>query len=124
MELEGKIFSILELTKGASAKGEWKRQNIVIETVSDFSKKVCVSLWGPKVDAISNMQIGDKVSMTVDLESREFNGKWYTDVRASRIEKVGSNANNINSVAKDDVPPMPNEDSIDSIFSSEDDLIF
>lgn len=121
MELEGKIFSILELTKGASAKGEWKRQNIVIETTSDFPKKVCVSLWGPKVDAISGMQIGDKVSMTVDLESREFNGKWYTDVRASRIERVG-NIGNL--TVRDDMPPMPDKDSVDSIFSSEDDLIF
>lgn len=120
MELEGKIFSILELTKGASAKGEWKRQNIVIETESDFPKKVCVSLWGAKVDALSGIQIGDKVSMTVDLESREFNGKWYTDVRASRIERVGS----LTVKERDEMPPMPDKDSIDSIFSSEDDLIF
>ena len=123
MELEGRIYSILELTKGTSAKGEWKKQSFVVETASDFPKKVCVTVWGAKVDALTSFSTGDKVSMTIEIESREFNGKWYTDVVARRVDRVGG-ATVAPTAFVNDAPPMPDNNSYDAIFSSEDDLVF
>lgn len=118
MELEGKIISILELQSGASAKGGWQRQNFVVETLTEYPKKVCVTLWGDKVNVLSTLKTGDTVSMSIDIESREFNGKWYTDVKAFRIEKSMMNAPAM------DEPPMPSQNDYNAIYSQEDDLVF
>lgn len=123
MELEGKIVAILELQKGSTAKGEWKKQNFVIETLSDFPKKICVTVWGDKVAALASMSIGERVSLSIDLESREFNGKWYTDVKAFRIEKT-SQVISGKGGASADMPPMPAQDDFNAIYSSEEDFVF
>lgn len=124
MELEGKIVAVLELQKGSSAKGEWKKQNFVIETISDFPKKVCVTVWGDKVSALSSMSIGEMVSLSVDLESREFNGKWYTDVKAFRVEKTSQVMSSGSAKIDPAMPPMPSQDDFNSIYSSEEDFVF
>lgn len=128
MELEGKVHCILELTEGTSAKGVWKKQNVVIETESAYPKKVCVTVWGDNVNSLSNLNEGDKISLSVDIESREFNGKWYTDVKAFRVERAKSatsqQSSAVNSMPTSDNPPMPDQTSFDSVFSSEEDLVF
>lgn len=125
MELEGKIVAVLELQKGNTAKGEWKKQNFVIETLSDFPKKVCVTVWGDKVAALASMSVGERVSLSIDIESREFNGKWYTDVKAFRIEKtsLGTSGGGSSKIASE-MPPMPSQDDFNSIYSSEEDFVF
>lgn len=124
MELDGKIVAVLDLQKGSSAKGEWKKQNFVIETISDFPKKVCVTVWGDKVAALSSMTIGDMVSLSIDIESREFNGKWYTDVKAFRIEKTSQVMSGGGAKVDTAMPPMPSQDDFNSIYSSEEDFVF
>lgn len=89
MEIKGKIIHVLPLQSGvgkASGK-EWKKQEYVLETQETYPKKVCFNLFGDRIDQ-NPVQIGDDVTVSFDLESREFNGRWYTDVRAYRIEKV------------------------------------
>ncbi|MDE5660274.1 MAG: DUF3127 domain-containing protein [Muribaculaceae bacterium] len=88
MEIKGKIIHVLPLQSGvgkASGK-EWKKQEYVLETQETYPKKVCFNLFGDRIDQ-NPVQIGDDVTVSFDLESREFNGRWYTDVRAYRIEK-------------------------------------
>lgn len=88
MEIKGKIIHVLPLQSGvgkASGK-EWKKQEYVLETQETYPKKVCFNLFGDRIDQ-NPVQIGDEVTVSFDLESREFNGRWYTDVRAYRIEK-------------------------------------
>ncbi len=118
MELEGRLISILELQSGSTAKGTWKKQNLIVETLTDYPKKVCITVWGDKVEVLKNMKIGEIVSMSVDLESREFNGKWYTDVKAFRLEGRSTTIENNN------LPPMPSQDDFDTLYSSEEDMIF
>ncbi len=118
MELEGRVVSILALEGGTSAKGSWKKQSVIIETLTDYPKKVCITVWGDKTASLNSLHAGDIVSMSVELESREFNGKWYTDVRAYRIEGRQESVNNI------DTPPMPSQDDFDALYSSEEDMVF
>lgn len=84
MEITGKVVSLLPLQKGAGKNGEWKKQEFILETQSQYPKKVCISLWGAKVDQYQ-LKAGDVISAKIDIESREFNGRWYTDVKAFQI---------------------------------------
>jgi hypothetical protein len=92
MEIIGKLIQKLPLQSGISKTGNsWQKQEFVIETLEQYPRKVCANLWGDKTAVLEAMNIDDKVVMTFDLESREFNGKWYTDVKAWKLEPVAAN---------------------------------
>jgi len=84
MEITGKIFSILPMVTGQGKNGEWRKQEIVIETQSQYPKKACISLWGDKIDQLK-YNVGDMVTLSFDIESREYNGRWFTEARAWKI---------------------------------------
>lgn len=88
MEIRGHIIQVLPLASGVSRQGNnWKKQEYVLETVEQYPRKVCFNLFGDRVDQYP-LQVGDDVIVSFDLESREFNGRWYTDVRAWKVEKA------------------------------------
>src|SRR5271154_6030685 len=89
MELKGKIIQILPAQTGMGKKGQWKKQEFIIETQAQYPKKVCLSVWGDKIDQF-NLSVDDVVNVSVDLESREYNGRWYTEARAWKVDKSGS----------------------------------
>lgn len=74
------------MTAGTSAKGPWKKQEYVLQTADQFPKKVCFVVWGDKIDEYA-LKENDSVEVSIDIESREFNGKWYTDVKAWKVVK-------------------------------------
>ncbi len=93
MELKGKVIQLLPVQTGMGKKGQWKKQEFIVETQTQYPKKVCLSAWGDKIDQF-NVSEGDIVNVSVDLESREYNGRWYTEARAWKIDKSGSGAAN------------------------------
>lgn len=88
MQLTAKLIQVLPLQTGAGKNGQWKKQDIIVETEATYPKKICVSLWGDKIDA-SQLQTGNQLKIDFDVESREYNGRWYTDVKAWKIEVAG-----------------------------------
>ena len=86
MELQGKIIQINPLQSGEGRNGTWKKQEYILETKSQKQKKVCVTVWGDKIDQFGLKQ-NEEVVLSIELESREYNGRWYTDVRAWRVER-------------------------------------
>lgn len=87
MEITGRLIMVLPLQQGTGKSGTpWQKQEFIIETIEQYPKKICANLWGDKTDALQRLQIGTVVKMSFSLESREFNGKWYTDVRAWKLE--------------------------------------
>ena len=88
MEIKGRVIQLLQPQTGMGKKGQWKKQEFIIETPGQYPKKVCLSAWGDKVDQY-RLAVGDEVNISVDLESREYNGRWYTEARAWKLEKVG-----------------------------------
>ena len=98
MELTGKIISALPLQTGEGKNGPWKKQEYIIETFDKIPRKVCFSLWGEKIDQF-HLNEGDEAEVMFDLESREFNGRWYTDVKAWKCVKRGK------SVDSGEIPP-------------------
>ena len=86
MEISGKLIQKLPLQSGVGKTGtSWQKQEFVIETIETYPKKICANLWGEKTEALNALNIGDQVIMTFNLESREFNGKWYTKVKAWKV---------------------------------------
>jgi hypothetical protein len=86
MDIIGKIVQVLDLQTGTSARGDWKKQEFILETEEQYPRKVCISLWGDRVGDIAGVQPGELITVSINVESREFNGRWYTDVRAWRVQ--------------------------------------
>lgn len=93
MQLTAKLVQLLPLQTGTGKNGQWKKQDIIVETEGQYPKKVCVSIWGDKINE-SNLKVGNMLNISFDVESREYNGRWYTDVKAWRVEtaSAGSSA--------------------------------
>ena len=117
MELTGKIINILPLQTGEGKNGTWKKQEYIIETFDKIPRKVCFSLWGEKIDQFQ-LNEGDEAEVMFDLESREYNGRWYTDVKAWKCVKRVKTGN----PAPDEIPPDILDE--DSYASSNDGLPF
>ena len=84
---EGIVFAILPEQSGTSARGEWHNQNVVFEmqTNSPYPRKVSVKFFN-KRDEVARLVVGAAYKVTFDVESREYQGRWYTDVVGRRIE--------------------------------------
>lgn len=86
---KGKVLQIMPEQKGTSARGEWKKQDFVIETSDDqFPKKICFTLFNDKTSSLENIKPNMEVEVSFSIESREYNEKWYSNVNAFRIERV------------------------------------
>lgn len=88
LKIEGRLIQKLALQTGNGKNGEWRKQEFVIETDDAYPKKICANLWSDRISQLDPIAINEKIAVYFNLESREFNGKWYTDVRAWRIEKA------------------------------------
>jgi len=86
MELSGKITRLLPLQTGQGKNGTWKKQEYLLEYGDQYPKNLCFNLWGDKIDQFALTE-GEQVTVFFDVESREFNGKFYTDVKAWRVDK-------------------------------------
>jgi hypothetical protein len=107
MELTGKIIQVLPEKSGTSARGEWRKQEYVIEIPGDYPKKVCFMAWGDRIDQF-NIQEGQELTVSIDLESREYNGRWYTDVKAWKVAPASGDG----TPAETDEPPPLGPDEL------------
>ncbi len=101
MEINGKIIEILPEKSGQSAKGTWRKQEYVLETEGQYPKKVCFMAWGDKIDEFG-IEEGESLVVSIDLESREFNGRWYTDVRAWKVARANGRSVETTSDVRDE----------------------
>jgi hypothetical protein len=116
MDVKGKVIQVLPLQTGMGKKGPWKKQEFIVETQSQYPKKVCLSVWGDKVDQFG-ITVGQSISASVELESREYNGRWYTEARAWKLDKS-------NGGYSDGPPPATEEPFVSDSNNSGDDLPF
>ena len=116
MEILGRLSELLPEQTGQGKSGNaWRKRSFIIETLDDqYPKKVCIDAWGDRIDSLSNTAIGDEISVSFDIESREFNGRWYTNVKAWKIDKkqAGNASNNppLPGVGEMPPPPEPTDD--------------
>ena len=91
MQLTAKLVQKLPLQTGNGKNGPWKKQDIIVETEGQYPKKVCISIWGDKIQD-DQLQAGSMLKIDFDVESREFNGRWYTDVKAWKVEPASGSS--------------------------------
>lgn len=106
MQLIAKLSELLPIQTGTGKNGEWKKQDIIVETEGQYPKKVCISIWGDKINE-AQLQLGNILKIDFDIESREYNSRWYTDIKAWKIEVEDSNTQNTsnNTTNTDDLTP-------------------
>jgi Domain of unknown function (DUF3127) len=92
LELTGKIIQLLDEQTGTGKNGQWVKQDFIVETIEQYPKKVCMSAWGDQVQQIKLFPVGNTIKASIRIESREYNGRWYTDVRPWKIEGVNTGA--------------------------------
>jgi hypothetical protein len=92
MDLTAKLIQVLPAVTGEGKNGPWKKQDIVVETAGQYPKKVCFTIWGDKFNE-AVLKPNNDIKVFFDPESREYNGKWYTELRAWKVEAVMASAN-------------------------------
>ena len=115
MEITGTIVQMLPLQTGEGKNGPWKKQDFILETQDQYPKKVCISAWGDKIDQF-NLQENAVITASINIESREFNSKWYTDVKVWKVE--GQSAGG--APQSKDAPPPHSANDMPADLSSDD----
>ncbi len=92
MEVTGKIIVALPEMSGTSKMGNpWKKREYVLETLESFPKKIHFDFFGEKADQFI-LNPGDTIRLSFDIESREYNGRWYTSIRGWKAEPATEGA--------------------------------
>lgn len=123
LKISGKVTDILETQSGESKNGPWKKRDFILETGGEYPKKVCITQWGDQIDT-NNVQKGDSITVSIDIQSREYNGRWYTDVKAWKIEFEEGHSNPTPSTPRESSKPLPPSIVFSEIDDSDDGLPF
>ncbi len=116
LDVDGTLTKVLKEVTGEGRNGTWIKQEFVVETHDQYPKKICFSLWGDKASLIKQYSVGEKIKVSFNAESREYNDKWFTELRAWRIESLSGVKNQISDAAPpveydlDDIPPPGQDD--------------
>lgn len=111
MEIEGKIIAVLPERSGVSQRtgNEWKSQEFVIETHDQYPKRCVFRVFGSEKLAQFNIQENEELRISFDIDAREYQGRWFNDISAWRVERVGtttaSAASNANAAPATPPPP-------------------
>ena len=122
MDITGKIIAVLEPRSGVSKSSgnSWKTQEFVIETHDQYPKKCVFNIFGEDKISQANINMGDELTVSFDIDAREWNGRWFNDIRAWRVEHTIAQAAGVSQAA-----PIAPASPIDMTPSSSgDDLPF
>ncbi|MFI3317771.1 MAG: DUF3127 domain-containing protein [Rikenellaceae bacterium] len=125
MEFEGKVLQINPVTSGTSARGEWQRQDVIFEIADgSFPRKVCVTFFN-KPNDVAQIKVGASYIVSINISSREYNSRWYTDIMAWRVQPKMDEMSQIPpESAPSYAPPAPAAPSYSAGSSEVDDLPF
>ncbi len=115
ISITGTVKQVLDEQSGTSKNGQWRKQEFILETEGEYPKPVCIVQWGEKIDEFG-IREGERLTAHVDIQSREYNGRWYTDVKAWRVERPdaaagGAGASGAGAPPATEDEPWPEEPS-------------
>ena len=122
MDVTGRVAEIFPVETGTGAK-YWEKQVFILETEGQYPKKICITAWGATCDSVGQLHIGDTVKCFINIESREYSGRWYTDVKLWKFEIVGQTAPPA-AAPPTYYPPMPSAADTDIPRAPDGDLPF
>ena len=87
MDITGRITAVMEKRSGQSQRSgnAWASQDYVIETLEQYPRRCLFNVFGEDKINEYNLQIGAEVTVSFDINAREYNGRWYNDIRAWRV---------------------------------------
>lgn len=121
MEIVGKIIRVLPLQEGVAKNtgNPWQSQSYVLETIEQYPRKVCFEVFGEQRIKDNPCQLDEVVTVSFDIESREFNDRWYTSIRAWKIQHGDLSGNASVAAPATDTPataaPTMNTASFDEV---------
>lgn len=129
LEIEGKISLKQAVQSGQSARGPWAKQDFILEYMDgNFPSSVCFTAWGDdKVNDLARFQVGDRVKVSFNIKGREYNGRWYNDLRIWKITSADAPAQAPQGVsygARPEEAPAPTFEDIPAADGTEEDLPF
>lgn len=119
LTVKGKVTQVLKPESGVSKAGnEWNKQDFVIETDEQFPKKVCFTLFGDKTSLLNGLAAGTEVEVSFNIESREYNGKYFHNINAWKIDRVADESlpEPPPEFSMNDIPPPPEDSENDLPF--------
>ncbi len=112
LKITGEVVRVLEEQSGTGRNGPWRKQEFILETQGDYPKQVCIVQWGDDIDEF-DVREGETLTAHVDIRSREYEGRWYTDVKAWRVERNGGSGSGGPGDPAGDLPDGPPVDDRD-----------
>lgn len=88
MEIKGKVINVLARQTGMGKNGQWIKQEFILETTGQYPKKIAMSVWNEKANDFASFE-GKEITAHIEIESREYQGRYYTDIKAWKIESHG-----------------------------------
>ena len=87
MELTGKIIAVMEPRGGVSARtgNQWMTQEYVLEVPGQYPKRCLFNIFGEDRIKQFNIQQGEDLTIQFDIDAREYNGRWFNDIRAYNV---------------------------------------
>jgi len=86
MEIQGTLKQILPLESGESKSGKaWQKQTIVVETAETYPKLIAIEVSEKAISRLQDYQIGHTITCSINIESREYNGRWFTSIKCWKI---------------------------------------
>ena len=109
MELTGKVIAVMEARSGTSARtgNAWMTQEYVIEIPGQFPKRCAFSIFGEDRIKQFNIQNGEDITIQFDIDAREYNGRWYNDVRAYNVIRNQQSTQIATNAAESTESPFP-----------------
>ncbi len=110
MEISGKIIFVLPFIEGEGRNGKWRKQSYVLETADQYPRKVCFDLFNDRIEQFP-LKVGDQVEVSFDIDSREYNGRWFTNIQAWKVVNKSQASPLPPPDVTEGLPPFPGETS-------------
>jgi hypothetical protein len=115
LKITGTVRQVMEQASGEGRNGPWRKQEYILETEGNYPKSVCVVVWGDNIDQFGIRQ-GERITASIDIQSREYNGRWYTDVKAWKVEREDADQGGPPIYAEEPIPESPGNEDDDLPF--------
>ena len=114
LSVKGKLTRKLSVESGTSKAGkEWKKQTFLVDTGAQYNPEICFQLFGEeKIEMLNHHNEGEEVEVSFNLSSKEFNGRYFHNIDAWRIETIGSDITNEIGEAPEFNTPATEEDDL------------
>ncbi len=108
MELDLVVYKLMDVVGGTSVRGQWQKRDVVFDMLDEYNTKLCVTFFGDKMN---------KVTVSFNIASREYNGRWFTEARGWRVRPVVESMPQQQSAPVSAMPPL--EQSGEELTSSD-----